>query len=110
VSKHVGEDEAGEPCMAVRFEAGEEGLVRHAALMARSSGCPASGSPGDPNEDTCRHFASRAPRPVLHLLRIGDLEKVEEEGEPSDEVVERNEFKTMTMGAKKLDEMLKDCG
>ena len=72
IEKNVGTDETGDYCMAVRFANGEEGLIRYAALMAK----PSSQSS---DIDLCENFTSRAPRPVLQLLRIPDLIKAEEE-------------------------------
>lgn len=74
IEKNVGKDEAGEYCMAVRFANGEEGLIRHASVMAQSSDKSS-------DADLCRDFTSRAPRPVLHLLRLPDLLKAEQEAQ-----------------------------
>ena len=74
LEKNVGKDEAGEFCMAVRFSNGEKGLIRHASIMAQSS-------EKSSDDDICRNFTSRAPRPVLHLLRLPDLMKAEQEAQ-----------------------------
>ncbi len=74
IEKNVGKDEAGEYCMAVRFANGEEGLIRHTSIMAQSSDKSSEA-------DLCRNFTSRAPRPVLHLLRLPDLLKAEQEAQ-----------------------------
>jgi len=74
LEKNAGKDEAGEYCMAVRFANGDEGLIRHASVMAQSSDQSS-------DDDLCRNFTSRAPRPVLHLLRLPDLMKAEREAQ-----------------------------
>lgn len=74
LEKNAGKDEAGEYCMAVRFANGDEGLIRHASVMAKSSDQSS-------DDDLCRNFTSRAPRPVLHLLRLPDLMKAEREAQ-----------------------------
>lgn len=74
IEKNVGKDEANEYCMAVRFANGEEGLIRHASVMAQPSSQARE-------EDLCRNFTSRAPRPVLHLLRLPDLIRAEQEAQ-----------------------------
>lgn len=95
LSPDVGRDEEGEPCMAVRFAGGEEGLLRHASLtlgrlilgereqvfqlwrellelpkprMALDTADP---------ELLIKNFTSWAPRPVLHLLKLPDLERAD---------------------------------
>eukprot|EP00438_Fugacium_kawagutii_P035533 Skav214489 [mRNA] locus=scaffold1011:76711:77316:- [translate_table: standard] len=75
LEKNVGKDEAGEYCMAVRFANGEEGLIRHASVMAKSSDTASS------EDDLLKNFTSRAPRPVLHLLRLPDLMNAEREAQ-----------------------------
>jgi len=132
VDPDVGKDEAGEFCMAVEFETGEQGLIRHACMMAKSS-------EESTDQDLADNFTSRAPRPVLHLLRIPDLERAEREanqrkdadssdadslgaeGEnprreidelisPTKDVVSRNATTTQTLGPLRLAEILEKCG
>ncbi|CAJ1438787.1 unnamed protein product [Effrenium voratum] len=70
LERNAGKDEAGEFCMAVQFDSGEKGLIRHASVLAKPS--RESGE-----QDLCQNFTSRSPRPVLHLLRIPDLARAE---------------------------------
>ncbi|CAE7609716.1 unnamed protein product [Symbiodinium natans] len=127
MDQDVGKDEAGEFCMAVQFETGEQGLIRHACVMAKASeDCT--------DQDLSDNFTSRAPRPVLHLLRIPDLEKAEREsnqrgdstgstaaspdprGEieelisPTQDVVDRNITTAQSLGPIRLAELLERCG
>lgn len=130
VDPDVGKDEAGEFCMAVEFETGEQGLIRHACMMAKSS-------EESTDQDLEDNFTSRAPRPVLHLLRIPDLERAEKEANqrkdadsdadspavaedprreidelisPTKDVVSRNATTTQTLGPLRLAEILERCG
>eukprot|EP00930_Biecheleria_cincta_P073139 TRINITY_DN60458_c0_g1_i1.p1 TRINITY_DN60458_c0_g1~~TRINITY_DN60458_c0_g1_i1.p1 ORF type:complete len:400 (-),score=54.69 TRINITY_DN60458_c0_g1_i1:82-1212(-) len=132
---HVGVDSAGEPCMAVRWEGGDEGLLRHAALLAkpRTSALAEQHTEGKENEeqeedegDVCRNFTSRAPRPVLHILRVGDLDRADAEAaamgrtasgdeagmedNPTQEILDRNERLISKLGSDRLRAMLERCG
>lgn len=104
LAEFAGTDEAGESCMAVRFEgSGEEGLVRHTALLARRL------RPGERGEDS--DLASRSPRPLLHLLRVGDLDRaLAEAGGDTTELLKRNEKRAQELGSGGVDKLLAECG
>ncbi|CAE8612837.1 unnamed protein product [Polarella glacialis] len=55
----------------------------------------------------CRSVIARAPRPVLHLLRLKDLAGVDDEGRST--VYERNERQVREVGLEDLEEMLRRC-
>lgn len=101
LDEYIGPDESGETCFLVMLEDGKEVSIRHAAIMGGTLG----------EGDSCKDLASRAPRPLLHLLRTGDLDRaVDEAGGNTEELLERNECRSLALGEAGLEELLARCG
>lgn len=91
----AGYGDQGQPLALVRDDEGDE---FHVALPPRPGG---EGGAGGAAEAA----ASRAPRPTLHLLRVADLDRAEDDG-----VRARNRRRAEAMGPEKLEELLESCG
>mmetsp|Transcript_122496 Transcript_122496/g.346394 ORF Transcript_122496/g.346394 Transcript_122496/m.346394 type:complete len:343 (+) Transcript_122496:26-1054(+) len=91
VDAEAGFGEAGQRLAKVRMDgAGEECFI-----------C----LPPRPDTDPVASLASRAPRPALHLLRIGDLDRAEDAG-----LLDRNRRRARELGEEGVSELLQRCG
>lgn len=96
-----GYGESGQPLAKVRFlpdaAAGIEGEERIIVLPSLPAGSA---------ESTVAHAASRAPRPTLHLLRVPDLDRADDDGS----LRVSNRRQADAIGPKGLRELLRRCG
>lgn len=100
----AGIDDVEESCFTVLLESGQEATVRHAAMLARAPSAPA-------DEDDVLNVSSRAPRPVLHLLRMDDMDKaLKDAGGSTEAVLDRNEFKLLQLGSRGAARMMRKYG
>jgi len=96
-----------EELLEVRFDGGEEFLVRYSSILEVVGG---DGDCGD-----TANLVSRAPRPTFHLLRLEDLEQAGHRGRLGlgpdvGAVLERNERRAAELGSRGMDELLSRCG
>ncbi|CAE8634985.1 unnamed protein product, partial [Polarella glacialis] len=80
--------EEGKPLAKVRVSGGEE------CFIELPQPC-----------DLTERMVSMAPRPALHLLRLGDLDRAEDRG-----LRERNRKTVAEVGAEKMEDMIRSCG
>ncbi|CAE8632493.1 unnamed protein product [Polarella glacialis] len=104
--------EDGEPLIEVRFDDGEEFLVRYSSIMGSMQ--EGDERPNDGSSDSA-NLVSRAPRPTLHLLRIEDLDRagaagVLGAGPAVEAVLERNAERAAEIGFEGMEDILERCG
>eukprot|EP00929_Paragymnodinium_shiwhaense_P082592 TRINITY_DN43597_c0_g1_i2.p1 TRINITY_DN43597_c0_g1~~TRINITY_DN43597_c0_g1_i2.p1 ORF type:complete len:289 (+),score=56.66 TRINITY_DN43597_c0_g1_i2:234-1100(+) len=88
---NCGFGEARERLAKVKLETGEETFI-----------C----LPSDPSDgEETDAIPSRAPRPLLHLLRSGDLDRAEDPG-----LLDRNRRRARDLGTTGIDELMRRCG
>lgn len=97
----------GEELLDVRFDDGEEYLVRYSSLVGVLGGDEGCGD--------AANLVSRAPRPTLHLLRLEDLDHASAMGDMGtglnvQAVLERNVERATELGAEGMKEILRRCG
>jgi len=97
----------GEELLDVRFDDGEEYLVRYSSMIGVIGG---DGGTGD-----AANLVSRAPRPTFHLLRVEDLDRASTMGDMGSgpevmAVLERNERRAAELGIEGVEEILRRCG
>jgi len=107
----------GEHCVEVRFDDGQEFFVRASSIIGVMSTSPETvpneqeeGEQGD-----AVNLVSRAPRPVLHLLRVEDLDHARHASQhgdgPNIEVVlQQNERRAEELGITGVSDILRRCG
>jgi len=104
-------DDDGEDYFAVRFDNGDEQLVSYGRVYGYEGPDEEVGSSGETgvDEDTydLSSLASRAPRPVLHLLHMDDLDRVN--ADSREPVLQRNACMMKELGVAGMDALVRAC-
>jgi len=105
----------GEELIDVRFDDGQEFLVRYSEITAKiRMQEDGTEQPGDDASADAANLVSRAPRPLLHLLRVEDLDRAgmasqAGAGPKIEAVLEGNSVRAAKIGLKGMDDLLERC-
>eukprot|EP00930_Biecheleria_cincta_P027580 TRINITY_DN19348_c0_g1_i1.p1 TRINITY_DN19348_c0_g1~~TRINITY_DN19348_c0_g1_i1.p1 ORF type:complete len:203 (+),score=38.92 TRINITY_DN19348_c0_g1_i1:475-1083(+) len=105
----------GEELVDVRFDDGQEYLVRYSEIAAKMlMQEDGTEKPGDDGSADAANLVSRSPRPLLHLLRMEDLERAglasqAGAGPEIAAVLERNSVRAAKLGLEGMDDLLERC-
>lgn len=106
--------EDGEELLDVRFDNGEEFLIRYSSIITKLAMKDGQELPANDATGDAANLLSRAPRPTLHLLRMEDLEAASlaakaKTGPDIQQVLEANAERAAAIGLDGMSEVLRDC-
>ncbi|CAJ1429044.1 unnamed protein product [Effrenium voratum] len=107
--------EDGEELLDVRLDEGEECLVRYSSIITKLATKQGAEVPSDDRSGEAANLLSRAPRPVLHLLRMEDLDAAglasrAATGPNIQGVLEENAVRAGKLGLQGMAALLRQCG
>ncbi|CAE7538046.1 unnamed protein product, partial [Symbiodinium pilosum] len=107
----------GEELLDVRFDDGEEFLVRYSSIITKLAVDATTGEErsADDGSGDAANLLSRAPRPTFHLLRLEDLDAAGDAAQAGSgpnikAVLAENARRAADLGLDGMDELLKQCG
>lgn len=107
----AGVDDEGQKLSAIELDDGEEWLVGRSSILRvvqtknKRNDIMHLEMPGDPAS-----LVMSAPRPILHLLRLQDLDRAGEVEGAEAAVMDRNREHAQKLGDKQYQELIRSCG